>query len=116
MRALFIYVGHYGSSRCDTLEYVGLLPDGGDPIALIKERFDYKPSDPHAKWKQAPKLVSKLTGNELSYMAEGEHDGETSYVILDLDAPGTFLTSFEFEGNSLGAVKITPQDLGIEPL
>lgn len=93
MKALFLYLATYSCSRGGTLLYVGLLADGQDPVALIKARYRYDQNE----WGNV--LINKVTGDEHSFMDRAARDdGETSYVILDLDQPGLFLGSFEYEG------------------
>jgi hypothetical protein len=112
MKAIFLYVGHYGASRADSLVYLGILPDGGNPLDLIRARYDLTPDN--SEWgKGRLRLLDKTDGSELAMFGPKE-DGETSYVILDLDKPGAFLSSFEFEGDDgvmADKVRLKPEDL-----
>lgn len=100
MKALFLYTGHYGCSRSDQLMYLGVLAPNQSPIDLIKARFVYHETIKVGRY-DTDALIDKVTGEERTFVDRSlGHDGETSYVILDLDKPGVFMACFETEGGA----------------
>ena len=98
MKALFLYVGLYGCSHADELMYLGILPDGSNPLDMIRAQYEYEPAPETVEWGEPrASLTNRQTGDKYSLFSPKE-DGETSYLIFDLDQPGVFISGFEHEG------------------